>query len=433
MSEIQLPERMRICLIGQKISVLSRSTDTGILWPLARGLTERGHEVTIISTSSPLKRSEVFRDGIRAYYLNENQPQYKTVRFTESVHKKFVALNKEKPFDLVHSLDNSGFKIGRHKKNLNTSIAYDVEATQMAELFSILSEGKSGASSFISTSIKLIFKFLQSYFAQDRGLLDSADGIFVTTPQQRMILERYYLFPDYHTYTVPYGINLGDLTPKSESENFKSKLNIPDNAQIILANSDFTSTHEVTPLLKAFEKVVLKKPNTYLLLLGSGPQIKNVEFEMLNLALGSRVIMPGEVVAEEMLECILASPIYIDLSSRSTGLEPSLIEAMAQKKVVIGSELSPISEVIEDGVDGFLVRPADVETLSALLDKIMTGNGINREQIGEKARQKIVEAFNRNKMIDSLVDAYKQILRNSEKFKQRATLKVFLSKLIRKV
>lgn len=433
MSEIQLPERMRICLIGQKISVLSRSTDTGILWPLARGLTERGHEVTIISTSSPLKRSEVFRDGIRAYYLNENQPQYKTVRFTEAVHKKFVALNKEKPFDLVHSLDNSGFKIGRHKKNLNTSIAYDVEATQMAELFSILSEGKSGASSFISTSIKLIFKFLQSYFAQDRGLLDSADGIFVTTPQQRMILERYYLFPDYHTYTVPYGINLGDLTPKSESENFKSKLNIPDNAQIILANSDFTSTHEVTPLLKAFEKVVLKKPNTYLLLLGSGPQIKNVEFEMLNLALGSRVIMPGEVVAEEMLECILASPIYIDLSSRSTGLEPSLIEAMAQKKVVIGSELSPISEVIEDGVDGFLVRPADVETLSALLDKIMTGNGINREQIGEKARQKIVEAFNRNKMIDSLVDAYKQILRNSEKFKQRATLKVFLSKLIRKV
>ncbi len=433
MNGIKLPERLRICLIGQKISVLSRSTDSGILWPLARGLTERGHEVTIISTSSPLKRAEVFRDGIRAYYLNENQPQYKTVRFSEAAHRKFVSLNKEKPFDLVHSLDNSGFKIGRHKEKLNISIAYDVEATQMAELFSILSEGKSGAGSFISTSIKLIFKFLQSYFTEDRGLLDSADGIFVTTPQQRMILERYYLFPDYHTYTVPYGINLGDLTPKSESENFKTKLNIPDNAQIILANSDFTSTHEVTPLLKAFEKVVLKKPNTYLLLLGSGPQIKSVEFEMLNLALGSRVIMPGEVVAEEMLECILASPIYIDLSSRSTGLEPSLIEAMAQKKVVIGSELSPISEVIEDGVDGFLVRPADVETLSALLDKIMTGNGVNREQIGEKARQKIVEAFNRNKMIDSLVDAYKQILSHSEKFKQRATFKDFFSKILRPV
>ena len=428
MSETQLPQKLRICLIGQKISVLSRSTDTGLLWPLARGLTERGHEITIISTTSPLKRPEVFRDGVRAYYLNEGQPLYKNFKFTDAAHKKFVHLHQEKPFDLVHSLDDSGFKIGRHKKNLGVSIAYDVEATQMAELFFILSAGKSGAANFIKTICKLLWQFFHSYFTRDRSLLDSADGIFVTTPQQRMILERYYLYPDFHTYTVPYGINLGDLTPKSESENFKSKLNIPDNAQIILANSDFTSTHEVKPLLKAFENVVLKKPNTYLLLLGNGPQLKNVEYEMLNLALGSRVIMPGGVAAEEMLECILASPIYIDLSSRSTGLEPSLIEAMAQKKVVIGSELSPISEVIEDGVDGFLVRPADVETLSVLLDKIMTGDGVDREKIGEMARKKIVEAFNRNRMIESLINAYKQILINSGKFKHRASLKSFFPK-----
>ena len=427
MSEHQLPPKIRICLIGQKISALSRSTDSGLLWPLARGLTERGHEVTIISTTSPVKRSEVFRDGIRAYYLNEGQPQYKTLKFSDAAHKKFVSLHQEKPFHIVHSLDQSGFKIGRHKKNLNVSVAYDVEATHMAELFSIVSRSKSTIGSLITTAVKLISGFLTNYFMYDRALLDSADGVCVTTPQQRMILERYYMYPDFHTYTVPYGINLGDLTPKTESDNFKTKLNIPENAQIILALSDFASTHEVKPLLKAFEKVVLKRPNTYLLLLGSGPHWKQVEFEMLSLALGSRVIMPGEVGPQEMLDCILASPIYIDLSSRSTGLEPSLIEAMAQKKVVIGSELSPISEVIEDKVDGFLVRPADVETLSSLLDQVITG-AINQEQIGEKARQKVIDVFNRNRMIESLINAYKLILVNSERFKQRASLKSFFSK-----
>lgn len=427
MSESQLPPKMRICLIGQKISALSRSTDSGLLWPLARGLTERGHEVTIISTTSPVKRAEIFRDGIRAYYLNEGQPQYKTMKFSDAAHRKFVSLHQEKPFHIVHSLEQSGFKIGRHKKNLNVSVAYDVEATHMAELFSIVSRSKSTAGSMLTTAIKLISGFLKNYFMYDRALLDSADGIFVTTPQQRMILERYYMYPDFHTYTVPYGINLGDLTPKTESDNFKTKLNIPENAQIILALSDFASTHEVKPLLKAFEKVVLKRPNTYLLLLGNGPHWKQVEFEMLGLALGSRVIMPGEVSPQEMLDCILASPIYIDLSSRSTGLEPSLIEAMAQKKVVIGSELSPISEVIEDKVDGFLVRPADVETLSSLLDQVITG-AINQEQIGEKARQKVIDVFNRNRMIESLINAYKLILINSGRFKQRATLKSFFSK-----
>ncbi len=429
----KLPEKLRICLVGQKIPVLSRSSDAGLLWPLARGLTERGHDVTIISASTPLKKAEIFRDGIKAYYLNEGQPQYKTVRFSDAAHRKFVGLNKEKPFHLVHSLDQSGFKIGRHKKNLNICMAYDVEATQIAELFSILSENQGSLSGMISTSIKVGFKFLQTYFLKDRAILDTADGLFVTTPQQRLILERYYLYPDFHTYTVPYGINLGDLTPKSESENFKIKLNIPDNAQIILAISDFSNSFEVKPLLMAFEKVVLKKPNTFLLLLGSGPQWKRVEFEMLKLALGSRVIMPGAVSAEEMLECILASPIYVDLSSRSTGLEPSLIEAMAQKKIVIGSELSPISEIIEDGVDGFLVRPADVESLSKLLDRLIADTEVHKEQIGEMARRKVIEVFNRQKMIDSLIKAYTQILLNSGKFKHRATLKSFFSKPIKTV
>lgn len=423
-----LPEKLRICLVGQKISVLSRSTDTGLLWPLARGLTERGHDVTIISTSTPLKRPEIFRDGIRAFYLNEGQPQYKTFKFSDAAHRKFVSLHKEKPFHLVHSLDDSGAKIGRHKNNLDVSMAYDVEATHMAELFSILSQNQNTFQNMVQNALKLAYTFLRNYFMHDRSLLLSADGVFVTTPQQRMILERYFLYPDFHTFTVPYGINLGDLAPKSESENFKAKLNIPEEASIILAISDFTSTLEVKPLLKAFEKVVLKKPNTYLLLLGSGPQWKNVEYEMLKLALGSRVIMPGYVTAEEMLDCILSSPIYVDLSSRSTGLEPSLIEAMAQKKVVIGSELSPISEIIQDGQDGFLVRPADVDTLSALLDKLINSNEINTEQIGEKARHKVVEVFNRQKMIDSLINAYRHILLNSGRFKRRATLKSFFSK-----
>ena len=72
---------------------MSRSADSGLLWPLARGLTERGHEVTIISTSSPLKRPEVFRDGVRAYYLNEGQPQYKTFKFADAAYRKFISFD----------------------------------------------------------------------------------------------------------------------------------------------------------------------------------------------------------------------------------------------------------------------------------------------------------------------------------------------------
>ncbi len=400
---------MRICLIGHKIHVQSRAADTGLLWPLARGLSERGHDVTIISTVSPMKKTEIYRDGIRAFYLHEGTSVFKTSRFIDAAHKKFVQLHHEKPFDLVHSLDDSAYKIGRHKKNFNVPVAYDIEATKMAELFSTLTENDGSLNSQVKTTVKLIFNFLQSYFTQDRSLLETADGIFTTTPQQRMILERYYLYPDYHTYTVPYGINLGDLTPRSESESFKLKLQIPDDADIILAVSNFSNSFELSPLLKAFEKVVLKNSNTYLVIIGDGPRWKDVEFQMLKLVLGSRVIMPGAVDAEDLLNYISSSSIYVDLSSQSTGLEPSLIEAMAQKKVVIGSELSPISEIIEDTKDGFLVRPADDVTISNLLTKILSDKE-NYLQLGEEARLKVLKVFNRQKMIDSLLKSYTEIL-----------------------
>jgi glycosyltransferase involved in cell wall biosynthesis len=400
---------MRICLVGRKIHVQSRAQDTGLLWPLARGLSEKGHEVTIISTISPVKKAELYRDGIRAFYLHEASSPYKTTRFIDAAHKKFAQLHHDKPFDLVHSLDDSAFKIGRHKKNFNVCIAYDIEATKMAELFSTLTENDGSLNSQFKTSLKVGFRFIKSYFSQDHSLLETADGIFTTTPQQRTILERYYLYPDYHTYTVPYGVNLGDLTPRSESDSFKLKLQIPDEAEIILAVSNFTNSFEVHPLLKAFEKVVLRNSNTYLVIIGDGPRWKDVEFQMLKLVLGSRVIMPGAVEAEDLLNYILASSIYVDLSSQSTGLEPSLIEAMAQKKIVIGSELSPISEIIEDSTDGFLVRPADDITISKLLIRILSEKE-KYQQLGEAARLKVMKVFNRQKMIDLLLKAYSEIL-----------------------
>lgn len=404
---------MRICLIGQRIPVHSRATDTGLLWPLAKGLNQSGHDVTIISSNTPLKKYEVFRDGIKAYFLYEGASPYKKVHFVDAVQRKFAELHEHKPFDLVHSLDGSALKIGRMKKQYNVPVAYDIEATKMSEIFSIMGMYDGSLQSQLKTSVKVAWKFLNNYFSHDRTLLDTADGVFTTTPQQRSILERYFLYPDFHTFTVPYGINLGDLSQRDESEGFKLRLQIPENAKIVLSVSNFTNPSEVAPLLRAFAKLILRNPNVYLILLGSGPKWKDVEYMMLKLILGSRVLMPGAVSPAEVIEYISLCRVYIDLSSQSTGLEPTLIEAMAQKKIVVGSELSPISEIITDGVDGFLVRPADEASLYSLISDFLENPSVT-DSVGERARDKVLQVFNRDRMIQGLLDAYNAILERAE-------------------
>lgn len=413
-----LPDFLNICLTSQRFPILSRATDHGFLWPIARGLAREGHKVTVLAASSPLRKAEVIRDGVRVLFLQEESKNTSFHNFQLAVRQKFNQLHKENPFHIIHSIDKSAYRIALKKKNLNVAIAYDVEATQMSQLFAILAMKQDTLSSMLTTGLATAYKFLTTYYGGDQRLLKTADGIFVTNPQQRIILERYYLYPDFHTYTVPYGIELGDLTPKEKSLELRKKLGIPENAHVAVTISDMTEVQEILPILRAFEKVALKKPNSYLLVVGNGPKFKEIEFQVLNLALGSRVIMTGAIPQAEIEDYIVLGDAFVNMGSRTTGFEPSTLEAMAQKKVVLGSEVSPIANIIEDGLDGFLLRPADVDSMSNLLVEVFSGT-MAADEIGERARQKVVDLFDTPKMVQATLDAYRKILLNTGMYKKQ--------------
>ncbi|MEK2644342.1 glycosyltransferase family 4 protein [Bdellovibrio sp. BCCA] len=413
----RLPDTLNICLTSHRFPILSRATDHGFLWPIARGLAKEGHKVTVLAATSPLKKPEVIRDGVRVFYLHEGAKNLAHMNFQMAVRQRFAQLHKEDPFHLVHSIDKSGYRIGSRKDDLKVAMAYDVEATQMSQLFAILAMKQDTLGSMLTTALATTYKFLTTYYGGDRQLLSTADGIFVTNPQQRIILERYYLYPDYHTYTVPYGIELGDLTPKEKSLELRKKLSIPENAHVAVTITDMTEVQEIMPLLRAFEKVAIKKPNSYLIVVGNGPKFKDIEFQVLNLALGNRVVMTGAVPSTEIEDYIVLGDVFVNMGSRSTGFEPSTLEAMAQKKVVLGSEVSPIANIIEDGRDGFLLRPADVDSMSNLLVEIFSGT-MPAEEIGDRARQKVVDLFDTPKMVQATLDAYRKILLNTGLYKK---------------
>jgi glycosyltransferase involved in cell wall biosynthesis len=119
--------------------------------------------------------------------------------------------------------------------------------------------------------------------------------------------------------------------------------------------------------------------------------------------------MTGALPVEEISDWIATSEVYVNLSSRTTGFEPTMIEAMAQKKVIIGSEVSPIANIVEDGVDGFLIRPADTEALSHLLIEIFSGL-LPSQDIGQRARDRVMNLFDSKKMVQAIEEAYRQIL-----------------------
>jgi len=397
---------LNICLVSAKFPLAHTAGEISFLWPIARGLVKRGHKVTVLSWRNKNRIQMVEKDGVQALYLGE-QSGAVFDNFAQMVLKKFKQLHAESPFHLVHSLDTSGLEIGLQRKALGVAVVYDVDATHMSYVYSIFGMSQETVRSLIKTSVTVAYDFLRYYWKYDRRLLKTADAVFVHSLQQRLILERYYVYPDQRIFTVPFGIEVEDLSPREKSQELMKKIGLPTTAQTVVTVTDMTELGEMRNLLWAFEKVAIKKPTARLIVVGTGPLRKVIEYEMLSLALGSRVVFVGDVPSSQLADYIALADVFVNLSARSSGIEQSLLEAMAQRKIIVGSEVSPLTNVVEDGVDGFLIRPADTHTLAELLLQVFNGQ-ISPVVMGEKARQKVLSMFDSQKMLEQTLLAYRQ-------------------------
>lgn len=123
-------------------------------------------------------------------------------------------------------------------------------------------------------------------------------------------------------------------------------------------------------LLQAFASIAELFPDWDLVILGEGEQRAVLEEQIEQTGLGGRVSLPGRV--GNIGQWYAQSDLYV-LSSRTEGLSNTLLEAMASGLpcVAFDCETGP-REIIRDGIDGVLVRPAeDSEALAAWLSNLM--------------------------------------------------------------
>ncbi|MCX7804244.1 MAG: glycosyltransferase family 4 protein [Planctomycetota bacterium] len=79
-------------------------------------------------------------------------------------------------------------------------------------------------------------------------------------------------------------------------------------------------------------------------------------------------------------------------SSMNEGIPNSLIEPMACGKPVVSTRVGDVEELVEDGVNGFLVPPGDAEALAGALEKLVLDPDL-RGKMGAAARRTIETKF----------------------------------------
>ena len=126
-------------------------------------------------------------------------------------------------------------------------------------------------------------------------------------------------------------------------------------------------------LVEALPAILARRPEVRLLLVGGGPQEAALKQRVEELGLQEQVIFTGRVPHDQVagyyrLVDILVYPrLGMRLTELVTPLKP--LEAMAQGKLVLASDVGGHRELIEDGVNGRLFRAGDTTSLArAVLD-----------------------------------------------------------------
>lgn len=143
-------------------------------------------------------------------------------------------------------------------------------------------------------------------------------------------------------------------------------------------------------LIEAARRMLPAHPDLRLLLVGGGPQDAALKAQAAEAGIADRVIFTGRVPHAEVqryyeLIDVLAYPrLPIRLTELVTPLKP--LEAMAQGRMFVASDVGGHRELVRDGETGFLFRAGDAEALAQSLDSLLARRA-QWQSVREQARR----------------------------------------------
>lgn len=401
---------MRVAIVG-----MGGVTTTFRNWPervIGRALVERGHEVANIAYYDPrqpaLSRHAEVVDGIRVWRV--------PVRHWPNT-ALYQALDAAGPFDVMHLL---------HPRNV---LAYG--ATRWAR----------------RKDIPTVYTWLGPF--HDRYLIDDRERPLDETPKYarlvwdlqtvaRRTLRDGYLRDHTRNYWLHWPLKVADLLlPCSEHEaTIMRAMGLTQTMAVVPLWID-TAAMRATPaseviepagrprllfigqltprkgydlLVRALPAVLQAHPTTVLgIVSGLNPADRAAMEQMAaDLGVAQAVHFLGRVADEQLINLFRTSDLYVT-PTRYEGFGLTLLEAMAGGCPVITSTIPVVDEIVEHGVNGWLVRYDDPAALAdgiiRLLDEPDLRSGLVRG--GERVLR---ERFDEAALIERIETAYGQAI-----------------------
>ena len=164
----------------------------------------------------------------------------------------------------------------------------------------------------------------------------------------------------------------------------------------------------VAELIKEFPQLRYK-------IIGNGSLENEIQALVRSLQLGDNVEFLGKTNDEFLLDelsraTIVVLPCIEAQNGDKDGIPVTLMEAMYSQTPVISTSVSGIPELIENGEEGLLVEPMNVERLADRIKTLLKDKGL-RIRMGRKGREKVEKEFNIHREVEDLLKIWDEVKR----------------------
>lgn len=202
---------------------------------------------------------------------------------------------------------------------------------------------------------------------------------------------------------IPTSVDTRVFKPMDGSQQ-REKLGISTNNKIILYIGRIEPPKRIKEIIEAFKIISEENKNYKLFLVGDGIQLSEMKELTNKMKMTESVLFLGVRKKRELPAIYNAANISI-LYSGNEGSPLSVKESLACGIPVVANDVGDISEIIKDGVNGYVVRQ---ETTAELAKFIL--ECINKSYYMKEACIKSITNFTSDKVNKKVIELYKEVI-----------------------
>lgn len=187
--------------------------------------------------------------------------------------------------------------------------------------------------------------------------------------------------------------------------NARQEFGISENTFLVGTVGRLQSIKNQKILLEAIAVLSKNNENIYVLVVGDGPLRYELESLSVSLEIQKKVCFAGS--RNDVARLLAEMDVFV-LPSLAEGSPISLIEAMSVRLPVVATAVGAIPNIIQNGINGYLIPPADLPALVNRLDYISENRELSKE-VGERAYETVQKEYSMDKMKLSYYEIYKKL------------------------